>query len=97
MHLQAKTLKVSATGASKAELEGAVETLSAEIAGASVLEAEDLKADDAHINCAGAGVAEVHVAKQLWAQAAGASKITYRGKPNVQHQMTVGGSQISAR
>ena len=97
MHLQAKTLKVSATGASKAELEGTVEALSAEIAGASELEAEDLKADDAHINCAGAGVAEVHVAKQLWAQAAGASKILYHGNPHVEHRMAVGGSQISAR
>ena len=62
-----------------------------------MLEAEDLKADDAHINCAGAGVAEVHVAKQLWAQAAGASKILYHGNPHVEHQMAVGGSQISAR
>lgn len=96
LNLQAKTLKIAATGAAKAELEGTVESLSAEIAGASVLDAEDLQADDAHINCAGAGVADVHVAKQLWAQAAGASKITYRGNPNVQHRMAVGGSQISA-
>ena len=97
LNLQGKTLKVSAAGASQSELEGTMESLTAEVAGASKLDAEDIKVQEAHINCAGASVAEVYAEQQLWAQAAGASKITYRGNPNVQHQMAVGGSQINAK
>ena len=47
-----------------------------------------------HINCAGASVAEVHVQRELWAQAAGASKITYKGSPAIKQNMAVGGSII---
>ncbi|MGN0235321.1 MAG: GIN domain-containing protein [Paludibacteraceae bacterium] len=97
LNLQGKSLKINATGASKAELDGEVESFTAEVAGASKLEADDLKADNVHVNCAGASYVAVYPVKQLWAQAAGASKITYRGKPDILHQMAVGASQIGAK
>ena len=58
------------------------------------LEAEDLLTQVMHLNCAGASKAEVNVAAELWAQAAGASKITYKGNPRIKQNMAVGGSFI---
>ena len=58
------------------------------------LEAEDLLAQVVHINCAGASKAEVHAVRELWAQAAGASKISYKGNPTVKQKLAVGGSLI---
>jgi hypothetical protein len=66
------------------------------IAGAGKVDAEELIVRDLHINCAGASQAEVNVTGELWAQAAGASKITYIGKPIVKQKMAVGGSFIVA-
>lgn len=48
-----------------------------------------------HINCAGASEAEINVQDELWAQASGASKISYRGTPRViKQKMELGGSKI---
>jgi hypothetical protein len=58
------------------------------------LEAEDLVVQTMHINCLGASKAEVNVVSELWAQAAGASKISYKGTPRIQQNIAVGGSVI---
>ena len=77
MHLLVRTLMIDAKGASQVELSGTADEVRVTIAGAGELEAEDLVAQTLHINCAGASKAEVNVVRELWAQAAGASKITY--------------------
>ena len=92
--LNVQSLTVDAKGASKLELQGTAEKANITIAGAGELEAEDLLTQVMHINCAGASKAEVNVATELWAQAAGASKITYKGTPRIKQNMAVGGSTI---
>ena len=92
--LNVQSLTIDAKGASKLELQGTAEKANITIAGAGELEAEDLLTQVMHINCAGASKAEVNVATELWAQAAGASKITYKGTPRVKQNMAVGGSTI---
>ncbi len=92
--LNVQTLVIDAKGASKLELEGLSDDVHITIAGAGEVEAEDLHAQTMHINCAGASKAEVNVARELWAQAAGASKITYKGTPHIKQNMAVGGSVI---
>ena len=94
LHLQLNTLTVDAKGASSLELQGTAESAHITIAGAGELDAESFVVQDMHINCAGASVAEVHVQRELWAQAAGASKITYKGSPAIKQNMAVGGSII---
>ena len=47
-----------------------------------------------HINCAGASKGEVNVVQELWAQAAGTSRIAYEGNPAIRNQIAVGGSVI---
>lgn len=94
LQLQVNTLTVDAKGASSLELQGTAESAHITIAGAGELDAESFVVQDMHINCAGASVAEVHAQRELWAQAAGASKITYKGNPTIKQNMAVGGSFI---
>lgn len=94
LSLHVQTLTIDAKGASQLELSGTADNVHVTIAGAGELEAEDLVAQTMHINCVGASKAEVNVVRELWAQAAGASKITYKGTPNIQQNIAVGGSVI---
>lgn len=94
LHLHVQTLMIDAKGASQLELSGIADEVRVTIAGAGELEAEDLVAQTLHINCAGASKAEVNVVRELWAQAAGASKITYKGAPQIRQNIAVGGSVI---
>lgn len=94
LHLHVQTLMIDAKGASQLELSGTADEVRVTIAGAGELEAEDLVAQTLHINCAGASKAEVNVVRELWAQAAGASKITYKGAPQIRQNISVGGSVI---
>ena len=94
MHVNVQTLTVDAKGASKLELNGTANTAYITVAGAGDVDAEDLVAQVMHINCAAASEAEVNVVREFWAQAAGASRITYQGTPTIKQNMAVGGSVI---
>lgn len=94
LNLQARVLTVDSKGASELGLAGAAERATIMLAGAGTIDAEDFVVQDMHINCAGASKAEVNVQRNLWAQAAGASKITYEGKPAIKQSLAVGGSVI---
>jgi hypothetical protein len=94
LHLYVDSLSVETKGASRLELEGTATSARISIAGAGDVEAESLVVQKMHINCAGASEAEVHVQRELWAQAAGASKITYKGSPTIKQNIAVGGSFI---
>lgn len=90
------SLYVSATlnGAGQLNLEGESVYTDLHIAGAGKIESEWLRARILHINCAGASKAEVYAERELWAQATGASFITYKGHPTVKQQLAIGGSSI---
>ena len=92
--LDVQELSINAKGASKLELEGMAKQVNITIAGAGELEAEELIVQNMHINCSGASKAEIYVTNELWAQAAGASLITYQGTPRIKQNMAVGGSVI---
>ena len=92
--LNVQTLTIDAKGASQLELSGVANEVHVTIAGAGELDAEDLVAQNMHVNCMGASKAEVNVVGDLWAQAAGASKISYKGSPHIQQNIVVGGSVI---
>lgn len=94
LQLNVQTLTIDAKGASKLELEGMAQDVNITIAGAGELEAEELLTTNMHINCAGASKAKVNVTNELWAQAAGASHISYHGTPSIKQKIAVGGSVI---
>ena len=85
---------LSLSGASKIDIDGDVDSLRIDAVGASKIDAEDLTVKDLHLNVSGASKAEVYVTGTLWAQAAGASKITYHGNPEVLQSLAVGASRI---
>ena len=74
-------LEVNATGASKVNLSGEVNTLKAKVVGASAVDAENLKAEKADVESVGASTITVSVSNELKADAMGASSITYIGDP----------------
>lgn len=94
LQLYVNQLTVNAKGASSLELQGTAEQTTITLAGAGEVDAESFVVQDMHINCAGASEADIHVVRHLWAQALGASKITYKGNPEIQQNMAVGGSFI---
>ena len=94
LNLQVKLLTVDSKGASELDLSGSAERADIRLSGAGKIDAEDFVVQDMHINCAGASKAELNVQRNLWAQAAGASKITYEGNPAIKQSMAVGGSVI---
>lgn len=94
LELQLKTLKVTARGASSLDLSGEAEQSTITLEGAGDIDAEALLTECMHINCSGASEAEIYVTKELWAQASGASKISYKGNPQIKQKMAVGGSSI---
>lgn len=97
LQMDVQTLKVAVNGAADLELEGSATTADITLGGTGEIDAEDLFVQSMHINCAGASKAEVNVTQELWAQASGASKIEYKGKPAIKQKMAVGGSVISNR
>lgn len=97
LHVAVQQLTVTAQGACELELEGSAQAADITLSGAGKINADDLSVQDMHINCKGAGYAELYVQRTLWAQAAGASKIVYKGTPAVKQSLSVGGSQIQRR
>lgn len=94
LDLQVKTLTVDTKGAASLDLSGEADNVTITVAGAGDVDAEALITQIMHINCAGASEADIYVTKELWAQAAGASKISYKGNPRIKQSIAVGGSWI---
>ena len=86
--------QLNLSGASRAEVEGKTDELTANISGASNLKASDLTVQNLHLNVSGASKAEVTVTDSLWAQASGASKIKYHGNPSLRKSISIGASSI---
>ena len=88
--LQSLTL----SGASNASVEGTFHEVHYLVSGASKLDAENAPTEIVQVNCSGASKAVVNAEKELWAQASGASKIVYTGKPAIKRNMAIGASKI---
>ncbi|MEJ7849173.1 MAG: head GIN domain-containing protein [Pyrinomonadaceae bacterium] len=92
--LKNEELKLDISGASKVRLSGVTGNLSAEISGASHVDAEHLKASIANVEASGASRADINVSEELIADASGASKINYTGSPKSARKNSSGVSII---
>lgn len=90
-------LKLDISGVSKVRLSGVTGNLSAEISGASHVNAENLKAVTATVEASGASHVEVNVSDELVADASGASKINYVGSPKNTRKNSSGVSSINGK
>ncbi len=76
-------LDISMTGASEMELSGSGDELDVEVIGASKLRAFDFEVEKASLQVVGASLAQVNVKEDLEIEAAGMSKVRYRGEAKV--------------
>lgn len=78
-----RDLTVNLNGASELILRGEGNSLDARISGASQLSAFDYRVRDADVRTSGASKAKVHVTRRLEMNEGIASKITYKGNPEI--------------
>ena len=95
--VNADSLELKASGASKIKIDGAAKELNADASGASTIDAENLKVGDADVEASGASNAIVAATNDLKVDASGASKITYIGEPKNIKQNSSGASSVTKR
>ncbi len=86
--LRADTLRVSGSGALKAELAGRATEQHIAISGAGEYQAEALQSDRASISVSGVGHVVVRVEKELSASISGAGNVEYYGTPTVKERIS---------
>lgn len=86
--VQATRTTIDLSGASRLMVNGTGTALSAEVSGASVLDAFTYPVTEATVNVSGASRAEVSVANALAVDASGASSVRYRGTPTVRQRLS---------
>lgn len=91
--INADKLTLDLSGAAKVNVTGQVIKLNYGASGASKLDAFDLFVRDADLELSGASAASVKVQKSLKVGASGASKVIYRGSPNVSKDVS-GASKV---
>jgi hypothetical protein len=79
-------IRVQANGATKIKISGEVKALEAHAYGASMIDAEGLKAETVDVEAMGVASAGVSASKKLKAKAAGMAKIVYTGDPKVEKE-----------
>ena len=90
-------LYLEANGATRIGLDGTVNALSAELNGASRLDAQSLITRAMELGINGAGRAEVHVTQVLRAEISGAGKVIYSGDPKSVSRNVSGAGSIKKR
>ena len=95
--LSGPELYLEANGATKVTFEGNVNALSAEMNGASRLNAESLITRAMELSISGAGRAEVHVTEVLRVEIAGAGKVIYSGEPKTVTREISGAGSVRKR
>lgn len=83
---------LDANGATKAVLTGTVNAMSAEMNGASRLDADSLVTRAMELSISGAGRAEVNATEVLKVSISGAGKVIYSGNPTVSKEISGAGS-----
>jgi hypothetical protein len=89
-----ENLVMMISGASRCELQGDTDYCSAEVSGASHLDALKLEMEDVDITVSGASTAVVYAENELSINVSGASKVEYAGNPDIKHMDISGASKV---
>ena len=95
--VNADSLELKASGASKIKIDGTAKELNADASGASTIDAENLRVEDADVEASGASKAIVTATNDLKVDASGASKISYVGEPKNIKQNSSGASSVTKK
>jgi putative autotransporter adhesin-like protein len=90
-------LDLTASGASKIKIDGEVRSLEAEASGASGIDAENLRVENADADSSGASTITVNAANDAKLTASGASTVVYVGDPKNLTQNSSGVSSIKKK
>lgn len=96
-NLKNASLDIDASGASKVNLTGEASSVTIEVSGASNVDAGSLRAENIDVDASGASVASVFAINRLSADASGASRVTYGGKPAIVEQKAAGAGSITEK
>ena len=94
VEVDAEDMRLTLSGSSTLHLKGSSEVAAAILSGASALQAFDFSTSVFSVQASGASAARICVTNVLYATATGASRIVYRGRPEVQEH-TSGASSVS--
>jgi hypothetical protein len=97
VNVNADSLEIVASGASKIKIDGMAKELNANASGASTVDAESLEVEDADVEASGASKAVVSATNDLKVDASGASKISYVGEPKNIKQNSSGASSVTKK
>jgi hypothetical protein len=95
--IKSASISLDASGASAITLSGKSANANFDLSGASVVKASDFEIENCKVDASGASSVNVHVTKQLDAEASGASSIRYKGDANVKNSNSSGASSIRKR
>jgi hypothetical protein len=87
-------LIIGTSGASKVTVAGETSSLTVDVSGASSVDGESLRAENARVEASGASKVNVFVTGRLVSDASGASKIGYSGNPTSVEKNTSGASKV---
>lgn len=93
--VESKEVHCSCMGASRVEISGNAENAILEAAGASVIHANSLESNTKKISAVGASNIEAGTAKKMEISALGASRVKYRGNPDITKRESLRTSRIS--
>lgn len=79
------------------EIGGETADLTVNVSGASKIDAENLKAENATVDASGASHVSVLVSGRLTADASGASRIVYSGNPKSTEKKSSGASSVKEK
>ncbi|MEM1336426.1 MAG: head GIN domain-containing protein [Bacteroidota bacterium] len=95
--LIANQLELRTSGASDADIFGAVEELKADLSGSSDLKDFDLQVQRLDIDLSGSSDAFLFVNRSIEIDASGSSRLNYRGNPEILRQNLSGSSELRRR
>lgn len=96
-NITGEEISLNASGASRINISGEVKNLQSKANGASAIDAESLKTENAEVKVNGASKTTVFATNDLIAKANGASRIVYVGEPANIEQKSNGASSIKSK
>jgi len=89
------SLKLESTGAASIDANGKAKSVAISSTGAGKIDTDNLQAEKATVNVAGAASVEVYATEQLDVTVSGAGSVTYRGNPKVVNKHVSGVGSVS--
>ncbi len=93
--VESKTMNVTLLGASRLEVTGKAERLSANLSGASKLMDHLFIINEAKVDASGASYLEITVNNKLSVELSGSSNMYYSGNPTIENKKLSGGSKLT--